>query len=332
MPRIRGWSQLILVVAVLIGVPMFINSAYHLHVLIMIGIYAILAAGLNLIVGYAGQLSIAHAAFFGVGAYTAAVLVMKVGISFWLALPLAGIMAGVLAYLIGLPAFRTSGIFLSLVTMGFGGLAQFVFHNARPLTGGPDGITGIPFPSAISIGSINIQFGMKQVYFVLVWAVLFFLYYFVRNLAHSRIGEAFVAVREDEDLARALGINVMGNKLLALVLSAIFGGVAGGLYAHYMTYVSSEIFTIDKAIQLLAMVIVGGAGTVWGPLVGAALLTLLPEVMRFSEDISMIVYGLVVVMVVIFMPNGITGLYEQIRSRIVHRPPVQSGMTVERDG
>ena len=127
-----------------------------------------------------------------------------------------------------------------------------------------------------------------------------------------------MAVREDEDLARALGINVMGNKLLALVLSAIFGGVAGGLYSHYMTYVSSEIFTIDKAIQLLAMVIVGGAGTVWGPLVGAALLTLLPEVMRFSEDISMIVYGLVVVLVVIFMPNGITGLYEQIRSRIVH--------------
>lgn len=284
----------------------------YLHLLIQTGIYIILVASLNLTVGYAGQVNLAQAGFFGIGAFTSAALVLKTGLSVWAAMPLAAAVAAAAGLLIAVPSIRTRGVFFGLVTFGFNELLRITLTNWRSFSGGTDGVRGIPAPPPVALGPfLELQFTTKAVYAHLVFLVVLATVLAVYNLRHSRVGEALAATREDEDLAQALGINTGYYKMVSLAAAALFAGAAGALWAHYSSYIAPVTFTGGESIRLLSMLIVGGSGTITGPLIGTTLLIGLPELLRGMREYVYVVYGLLIIVFVLFMPHGMAGALEQ---------------------
>jgi branched-chain amino acid transport system permease protein len=282
--------------------PFWLASPYWLHVLIMAGIFAVLALSLNLLLGYTGQLSLGHAAFFGIGAYASALVTLKLERTAWEGLAAAAVLAGVSGWGIGRLALKLRGAYFVLVTISFAGVISLVSVNWMELTNGPLGLPGVPAPE---LGPWS--FRTKRAYYYLVLAAVALSYLVCRRLVDSRIGRALLALRENEALAESVGIDVTRYLVLAAVVSAAMAGLAGGLYAHYVRFVSPEVFLFTYTVTMVIMVVAGGKGTLAGPIVGALLFTALPEALReaTSWQWQMLAYGVILVLLVFFLPRGI---------------------------
>jgi len=288
--------------AALLTLPLWLASPYHLHVVIMAGIFTILALSLNLLLGYTGQLSLGHAGFFGIGAYTSALLALRWQWPFWLALPSAALAAGLAGYGIGRLALKVRGAYFVLVTISFAGVISLISINWMELTNGPLGLPGVPAPE---LGRLS--FRTKSAYYYIVLLSAAVAYALCHRVVHSRLGRAFVALRENEPLAESVGIDPTRTLVAAAVLSAAMAGVAGSLYAHYTRFVSPEVFLFSYTVTMVIMVVAGGKGTLLGPVVGAVLFTALPEALReaMAWQWQMLAYGVVLVLLVFFLPRGI---------------------------
>ena len=289
-------------VVVLLTVPLWLASPYHLHVVIMAGIFTILALSLNLLLGYTGQLSLGHAAFFGIGAYTSSLLALKLEWSFWLGLPAAAVLAGLAGWAIGRLALKLRGAYFVLVTISFAGVISLVSVNWMELTNGPLGLPGVPAPE---LAGLSLR--TKPAYYYLVLLAAAGAYLVCRRLVGSRLGRAFLALRENEALAESVGVDPTRTLVVAAVVSAALAGVAGSLYAHYTRFVSPEVFLFSYTVTMVIMVVAGGKGTLAGPVVGAVLFTVLPEVLReaMAWQWQMLAYGVLLVLLLFFLPRGI---------------------------
>jgi branched-chain amino acid transport system permease protein len=275
-------------------------SAYYITVLITIAVYALLAHSLNIITGRAGQISLGHAAFFGIGAYTAGMLYSKAGIPFWIDVPLAALGAGCVGALLGIPCLRVRDDFLAITTMGINFVVEAVFLYI-PFFGGAMGVGGINLPG---------WFGRemtKTEYLLLILVVLGLIYLFDVLLSRSWIGLAWDSIREDETAAEAMGVDVVRFKVMAFVLGSALAGLAGGFYAHFLTFIMPQNFGFGQSIVILCMVVFGGIGTRWGPLLGAVILGILPEVSRPIMEYRTLVYGVLLLLIMRFQPSGLVG-------------------------
>ncbi len=295
-----------------IVVPFFVESDYVMHTLIMSAIYALLAMGLNIISGFAGQLSLGHAAFFGVGAYTSALLTLKVGMNFFLALSCSAGLAWAMGVMLGFPALKLRGPYLVICTIGFVQIMHEVFLNWISLTRGPMGIVGIDYPPSLTIGSWNIDFSIPLNYYFLVLVFVIFTFLIILSLLNSKLGRALKAIREDEIAAECSGINLTYYKLIAFSIGAVFAGIAGSLYVHYIGYVSPDSFVLLESINILVMLVLGGMGTMLGPVIGAAGVTFLLEYLRFFAEFKLIFYGLTLMVVMVVAPGGFLGFISRL--------------------
>ena len=252
-----------------------------------IGVHAMLALSIYLTLS-CGLLSLANAAFMGIGAYAAALSTMLLDLPFGFSLALGALLPGGVALLIGVPTLRLSGVYLAMATLGFGEVVRVILINME-ITGGPLGLNGIPQKT-------------QAWHLLLIIGIL--IYFFIR-LRHSKIGRSFEAIREDEIAARVMGINTLYYKLLAFVLGAMIAGLAGGLNAHFTFFLSPREYGFDPAVDILTMAILGGVNSFIGPIIGSILLTILPETLRFLQDYRLAVNGLILVLVVLYLPNGI---------------------------
>jgi len=296
---------LLATLVVLLAVPLVVRDEYFLHLFIVSGIFVIVAISLDLMVGYVGQLSLAHAAFFALGAYTSALLFVRFKWSMWVGIPAAGLVTALAAFLLGLVILRTRGHRFIIITVAFSEIMKLAATNWVDVTRGFMGLPGLQIPtlSIPGIGAIDIASKERFYYVVLIAAVLTFLG--CRALVRSRIGRAFVLVRENEVLAESLGISAFRYCMIAFVIGAGLAGAAGSLYAHYVGFVSPDLFNFSWVTVMLIMVILGGKGTLVGPALGAVIFTFLPELLREALQWRMIIFGTILIVATLFMPRGI---------------------------
>lgn len=294
-------------------------SGYLITILITIIIYAMLAHSLNIITGHAGQISLGHAAFLGIGAYTSALLYTEAGFPFWLSVPLSGLVAGAIGALLAIPCLRVRDDFLAITTMGIGFVAEAVFLYT-PFFGGAMGIGGINLPG---------WFGRevtKSEYFLLIVLVFGFLLFLDHRMGRSWIGLAWASIREDEQAAGAMGVDVVRFKVLAFILGSAIAGLAGGFYAHFLTFIMPQNFGFGQSIVILCMVVFGGIGTRWGPVLGAVILGILPEIFRPIMEYRTFLYGLLLLAMMRFQPGGVLGaesILPKVMRRYIFRPANQ---------
>lgn len=304
-------------IAVLLGfalLPQLISVKYYLHLSILALVWVIAAQGQNLIQGYTGYVSIVQAGFMGIGAYSTALMGLHFGLPVWLTIALAPFVTAIFAVATGYPCLRVKGHYFAIVTLAFNMVIFIVLMNFTELTQGEAGITGIPKP-----GGELIDFSDRVVYyyFVLIAAVLMTL--LAALIVRSRIGRTLVAIRQNEDLVGALGVAAWRYKLFAFVTSAMYAGFAGALYAHYQSFINPEIFGVAQSLDAILAVILGGSGTIMGPVVGAFFVVFLPEYLRFADSFRLILYGLILVLATIFMPRGIVGVTAELWTRLTRR-------------
>jgi branched-chain amino acid transport system permease protein len=280
----------------------FIAQNYLLDISILAGIYAILALGLNIVVGFTGLLNLGYVAFYALGAYTYALLNVKVGLGFWQALPLGIGLTGLAGFILGVPALRLKGDYLAIVTLGFGEIVRLVLNNWDSLTNGPNGVSGISPPYLFGM-----PLGILNRYYYLVLLALIVTYGVVGRVHESKIGRAWIAIREDEISASTMGINTTRYRLYALVFGSLWAGLAGALFAAKMQFVSPESFTFMESVLILSMVILGGLGSLPGVVVGAVILVMLPEVLREVQSYRMIALSVGLIAMMIFRPQGLLG-------------------------
>jgi len=308
--KVPFWIWWVIVLAIALAYPNF-TSRYAQDVAIMVLIYICLGLGLNIVIGLAGMLDLGYIAFYGVGAYTYALLNVNFGIGFWLALPVAATTAAIAGCIIGYPTLRMRGDYLAIVTLGFGEIVRLILNNWMSLTNGPNGILGIK-PPAIWFPVFEGGFTFEQFYL----KKLFYLYYVALGLAiitiiavhrlnYSRIGRAWESIREDETAAELMGVNTFMLKLLAYAMGAIFAGLAGAFFAVRMRFVSPESFTFLESAMVLCMVVLGGMGSIPGIILGVGALIILPEVFREFELYRMLAVGLAMVFMMVFKPAGL---------------------------
>jgi branched-chain amino acid transport system permease protein len=307
---------LLVLLGVAAAAPIWVWNPYHLHTLIMAGIFAVLALSLNLLLGYTGQLSLGHAAFFGIGAYATGLLTVKLEWSPWLGLIAAIALPAATGWAIGRLALKLRGAYFVLLTISFAGVVSLVSVNWMDLTNGPLGLPGVP-PIEIALpGLPALSLRAKGAYYELVLAAVALCYLVCFALVHSRIGRALIALRENETLAESVGIDGTHYLVLAATVSAAMAGLGGGLYAHYTRFVSPEVFLFSYTVTMVIMVVAGGKGTLAGPIVGAVIFTVLPEALRAlaSWQWQMLLYGILLIAVLFFMPRGIVpALRERVK-------------------
>ena len=321
-------SRCALLALALAAAPWIIPAGYYLHLVDIGLVFALLAVSLNIVLGYAGQIALGHAGLFGIGAYTAAITTAgRSGVFFWPGFLAAGAAAGAAGLAIGIPILRLRGQYFALATIGFGEIMQDIFFNWQDVTGGMDGISGIPAPS---LGFVSIDGDIG--FFYLVAAILAVVMILTKRLEISKYGRMFKAIRDAELAAGTCRVHVPRMKILAFTLSAVTAGFAGSLYAHLMSYISPDVFVFEVTASVLSMVLVGGIGTVWGPLLGAVLLTFLPEALRVSKEYYLLFYGAGIAAMVIFLPNGIMGLVKsRLFSRIAGRQDAAATVAADAD-
>ncbi|WP_333653672.1 ABC transporter permease subunit [Dissulfurispira sp.] len=280
----------------------FILKDYYIDVLIMSGIYILLALGLNIIVGFTGLLNLGFAAFYAIGAYTYAILNTKIGLGFWASLPISASLAALAGLLLAIPALRLRGDYLAIVTLGFGEIVRLVLNNWDSLTNGPNGITGISRPLLMGF-----SFAQLEYYYYLVFVIVIFAVVVIKRVESSRIGRAWIAIKENEIAASSMGINTTKYKLYAFTFGTFWAGIAGILFSAKMQFVSPESFTFMESILILSMIILGGIGNTHGAIIGAFILVILPEVLREVQLYRMLILGIGLVLLMIFRPQGILG-------------------------
>ena len=320
--------------AVLAVLPCFVRSSYHFLILNIIGLNTIIVVGLNLLIGYAGQISMGHAAFFGLGAYISAIATTNMDMAWWpawfphwvvpwLVIVIAMVCTGAVAYMTGIPTLKLKGNYLVMATLGLNIIFEIVLVEWDTITGGANGMAGIPY---LTVGGFALNSDMR--FYCLVWGLALLTLIVSLNLVDSRVGRALKAIHGGEVAANTLGIDVQAYKVRVFVLSAMYASLAGSLYAHYVTVITPKSCDILYSIQVVIMVIVGGLGGVWGSLFGAVLLTLLSEFLHVVEQFNIVALGLILMLVMIFFPEGlIPGICGLVRKG--RGPTVQLGELFE---
>lgn len=290
-----------LIVVFLIVLPLFLND-YYRDIMTLTGMYVVLALGLNLVVGQAGLLNLGYVAFYAIGAYTYAILSTTFGLSFWPGLVAGGSAAAICAVLLGLPTLRLRGDYFAIVTLGLGEITRIVLNNWDAMTGGPNGISRIGRPM---IAGYELHTTLD--FYYLIIAIVIVTVFAMGRLIASRIGRAWIAIREDEVAAGAMGVNTYRLKLLAFVLASAWAGLVGVFFSAKMAFVSPESFTFMESVLILCMVVLGGMGSIPGIILGALLLITLPEIFRDFQDYRMLAFGVALVLMMVFRPQGLLG-------------------------
>ncbi len=299
-------------IALILLIPVPLAGDYITHVTILVMLYAVTAASLDILVGYTGRLSLGHAAFFAVGAYTSTLLAMNWGVSPWIGIFIGGLMASVFGLILGVPSLKLRGPYLAISSLGFGVIVWLMLINLDWLTRGPLGIPGIP--PLPRIGPID--FRSKVAFYYVALAFTLISIFLLHLLTKSRIGKILMSIREDEDAALSVGVDVPLFKVYAFLIATFFAGISGGLYAHYLRYISPEISTLGESIYILSMTIIGGFGTLIGPVMGAAVLSLLQELLRSYLEYRYLIYGMLIILVMKFFPSGIYGIVQFILRKV----------------
>ncbi len=309
----QDYIKLCLLSAVITVLPMLIKNDYYIGVCVFAAFNCLACIGLSLLMGYAGQISMCQAAFIAIGAYSSAILTVKVGWSPWISMGAGAVLSIVTAIIVGVPSLRLKGHYLAMATLGFGSILNIVLIATVKLTGGPEGINGIP--------DLNL-FGMlltsDRQFFYFAWAWVIFGLYCALNLIHSRIGRGLMAIHGSEDAACASGVNTASSKILIFIIGAVYSAIAGSLYAYYVNYIDPGPFDVTHSILLITMVAVGGMHTIWGAVIGSVLLTLLPEFLSFvsgyfrafgfeyKTDYDILLYGGILLAIMLFLPEGLS--------------------------
>jgi branched-chain amino acid transport system permease protein len=309
------WFYLLLLVLAL-ALPLLITNRYYFQIIIMGCLFSITTLSLNLILGYTGQASLAHAGFFGIGAYGVALLT-KEGLSFWIALPASALFAAGIGFLIGLPTLRSRGSYFAISTMCFGVIISIVAGNWVELTGGHNGVVGIPLPNPLSIpliGTFSFQSQAGQYYLVLAFLLLTL--FIMHRLANSLMGLSFMAIRNNEVLAGSVGINTFSGKILSFVVANFFAGMAGGIYASLIGTISPTTASLELTFNWLIYLLLGGAATLAGPIIGAFVIPVLMEYLQFLAEYRLIIFGALLIVVIIYFPRGVMGAVNNFRQRV----------------
>lgn len=324
-------AALIAAIAILPPVLQWYEQYYYVHILCLIGIYVVLALGLNVIIGFAGVLNLGFAAFYGIGAYTAALLSIHCHLPFWLLLPISGLAAALAGALMGIPTLRLRGDYIAIVTLGFVEIMRIALNNLDSLTNGPKGLPGvgesIP-PPQMTLGGHVLRLDNDLYFFYFIFALALLTIGIMTRLHNSRVGRSWVAIREDEVAAEVMGVNTTAMKIKAFAAGTFFAGVAGCVYTHWIGFITPELFTFWESVLIVSMIVLGGMGSVRGVVLGAVLIAGIPELlrdllMRLSENLSgggtealraavdnivlsrMLIFGVIMVLMVIFRPQGI---------------------------
>jgi len=315
--RKKGFKYLI-GIAVGVAAPFLLGLAgtYWVHILVIVVIFANVAVSLNLIMGYTGQINLGHIAFFGIGAYTTALLMLRLDVSFWVTLVAGGMLAVILSFILGYISLGLRGIYFALATFAFLMVVGFLLINFDTFTGGARGLFGIPHPS---IGGFVFEPTNRLAWFYLAFVFLLFTIFIVDRVLNSRVGRAFIAIREDEELAKSTGINTTMYKVLSFGVSAFLAGVAGGIYVAYMGAITPADCAILPTLLVIAMCAIGGMGTMLGPILGAVVVQLLPELLRPIREYYYFTFGFMIVLITIFAPEGIMGAITSLQARLTAR-------------
>ncbi|SOZ18256.1 high-affinity branched-chain amino acid transport, Inner-membrane translocator, livHM family [Cupriavidus taiwanensis] len=311
MKALQGKTGWMLLLALAIAFPLVTPNSYYLTVMTLAFIYAIATLGLNLITGYTGQLNLAHGGFMAIGAYTLGILTVDYQVPFWLAFVLAGVLCMVLGYVVGVVSLRLKGHYFSIFTMCVGYIIYLLIEKWESLTHGTVGLIGIPVPAAIG----PLSFDSVQAQYYLVLAFLAIGVFLMHRIVTSLLGRSFMAVRNSDALAEALGLNLMRTKVLSFVLSVGYAGFAGALYAGQVRFLGPDIARTDLTFDMVMSMLVGGIGTLFGPLLGAVLVPWITQSLQFMQDYRMLVFGPVLVLLIIFVPDGIVGSYLKKQAR-----------------
>jgi len=290
----------ILLLIALILFPILVRNKYYISVMVVVGVNVLIVIGLGMLMGQAGQISLGHAAFYGIGAYTSGALCTRYGFNPWLAMPCGILLTGTVAYMIGVPSLKLKGHYLAMATLGFGEIVFIVFNELIPLTGGPSGMTGIP---RLILFGVPLNTDLR--FYCFTWAIVLAAIVLSLNIVSSRTGRALLAIHGSEEAAQAAGINVSGFKVQVFVLSAIFASVAGSLYAHFVTFISPSSFGFMQSIMLVTMAVIGGMSDIWGACLGAFILTILPEYLHVFHDYEILIFGTTLMIIMILMPKGL---------------------------
>lgn len=314
------WVASVLGGALVLALPGLLTVPYFLHLSILALIWISVSQGQNLIQGYTGYVSIAQGGFMGVGAYVSALLSVKAGWPVWLALAIAPAATALFALVVGYPSLRVKGHYFAIVTLAYNMVIFIVLLNFVSLTGGEAGITKIPRPEAIPLPGGGIAFGGRPAFYYLALLCAVLATVVSLLIVRSRVGRVLVAIRQNEALAEAVGVACWKYKLFAFAASAAMASLAGALYAHFMGYINPTPFAVDSSLNAILAVILGGSGTLAGPVVGAVVVVFLPEYLRIAETYRLIAYGLVLVLATIFMPRGIVPVAAAGWARLTGRP------------
>ncbi|MBW1980764.1 MAG: branched-chain amino acid ABC transporter permease [Deltaproteobacteria bacterium] len=298
--NVKKWLSIFALCLAVMCLPYVISKSYYFLILNIIAINALVVLGLNLLIGFAGQISLGHAAFFGMGAYCSAILTTTYHMPVWPTLLAVMLATAAIAYLIGIPTLRLAGHYLVMATLGFNIIIYILMVQMEPWTGGPSGFSGIP---GLHLGSLAIQTDVE--FYWLIWPLLVLFLLLSINLTDSRVGRALRAIHEDEMTANSLGINTDRYKAIVFALSAAYASVAGSMYAHYLSFISPKTFDIFYSIEVVTMAVVGGIGNIWGGIIGAAVLTALPELLHALRDYALLMYGVILMSVLLFFPEGL---------------------------
>ncbi len=311
-----NWFYVAVLVVALV-LPLVITNRYYSQVITMSLLFAIGALSLNLILGFTGQASLAHGGFFAIGAYGVAILTYTLGWNFWIALPVSALISGFIGFLVGMPALRTRGAYFAIATLCLSEIIYLIAGNWMELTGGHNGIVGIPVPSPISLpglGQLKFDSQISQYYLVLFFLLLTL--FVMHRLTKSLRGMTFLATAINEDLSEAVGINIFRTKLLSFVVSNFFVGLAGGIYASLIGSISPSVASVAMTFNFLMYVLLGGITTLAGPIIGAFIIPVLLEYLQFLQDYQMILFGLLLIVVIIYFPSGFMGLYKKVSDKM----------------
>jgi branched-chain amino acid transport system permease protein len=293
--------------------PFITKNLYLLHILILAGMWVILCVGLHLL-EITGLFTLCIAAFMGIGAYASAILSMKLGWSFWAALPLAGVIAGSVAVLAGSIFLRVKGLMFAIITLAFGEVVVLAFSH-WPGLGGKEGLTGLPVPNSIHLPlGLEVKFVGKIPYYFLTIGIVLISALIIYRIEKSRLGRVFSAIKANDTLTESIGVNVYGYRLLSFGIGSFFAGITGSLYGHYNTYIAPMEFGVWVSVMVFLLCVVGGMKSLLGPVIGAIFLTIVPELLRGAKIYAPLFYAVLVLVVIFFLPDGLISLPDRIRA------------------
>ncbi|MEB3101721.1 branched-chain amino acid ABC transporter permease [Ferviditalea candida] len=316
----RSVKGILLFTLILMLVPAFVSSSYFISVLILVGLYTLISTGMNMLMGFAGQISLGHAAFYGVGAYSSAYVTVKLGMPSIVGILVGVLLTAIIAFIVGIPTLKLTGHYLALATLGIGMIAFTFFKQWKDITGGLNGFFGIP-----ALNLFGIEFDSEVKFYYLVWLIALLGILLTRNVVQSRVGRAFRAIHSSEIAANSIGVNIQKYKLQVFILSAVYASIAGSIYAHYVSFINPMLFESKMSIDFLIMSVIGGSGSIWGGLIGSAVFIILGEVLKdvipmvmhtqSSDEFQIVFFGVMLVVLLIYMPEGLAPAFVKLRNK-----------------